>query len=316
MIFGQPAKKRRNPGRQLEHQALRCSITPSSMMLSSSQRRRPSTHVTGCSNATRAIRLGGSTGTVYSAIRRYFPERISGRQPRVLFFSCVIGATPMSTTCTPMWRHLPLDQVRTRASPWTQTAVSALPAGRRALAARLTYRQQSTHPHSFAAITAKNDPPSDTQGPRRVHWRGSRRVSRPCRRSKRHSPQRLPALRRSARFPDHRAAQPPGSSVADLRTEVGGELSEPTLPEEPPLRLGRPPATNDGRVRLPVCVSRRIGDLSRSHGGVCRSGGVPPAVRRSPRGHVWHRGDGADRTIHSSFSGRHAVGDRDRSTLR
>lgn len=36
--------------------------------------------------------VGGSTGTVYSAIQRYFSDRSAGKRPRVLFFCCDRGA--------------------------------------------------------------------------------------------------------------------------------------------------------------------------------------------------------------------------------
>ena len=52
--------------------------------------------------------VGGSTGTVYGAIRRYFPDRIRGRRPRVLFLCCDRGDA---------YRHSIYADLTTRAIP-------------------------------------------------------------------------------------------------------------------------------------------------------------------------------------------------------
>jgi 2,3-diaminopropionate biosynthesis protein SbnA len=52
--------------------------------------------------------VGGSTGTVYSAIQRYFPKNLRGKRPRVLFFCCDRGTAYLHNVFNSEWaaRHL------------------------------------------------------------------------------------------------------------------------------------------------------------------------------------------------------------------
>lgn len=52
--------------------------------------------------------VGGSTGTVYSAIQRYFSDHSGGKRPRVLFFCCDRGAGYLHNVFASGWasRHL------------------------------------------------------------------------------------------------------------------------------------------------------------------------------------------------------------------
>ena len=89
VIFGQPAKKRRIPG-------LGSSIRPSLLdhaTIDDVVIVKETETIDACHLLLErhGLFVGGSTGTVYSAIRRYFPDRIGGRRPRVLFFSCDPG---------------------------------------------------------------------------------------------------------------------------------------------------------------------------------------------------------------------------------
>jgi cysteine synthase A len=89
VIFGQPAKKRRIPGlgsgiksSLLDHAAI------DDVVIVNETDTIDACHLL---LERHGLFVGGSTGTVYSAIRRYFPDRSSGRQPRVLFFCCDRG---------------------------------------------------------------------------------------------------------------------------------------------------------------------------------------------------------------------------------
>ena len=90
VIFGQPAKERRIPG-------LGSSIKPSLLdhaAIDDVVIVKETETIDACHLLLErhGLFVGGSTGTVYSAIRRYFPDRgSSGRRPRVLFFCCDRG---------------------------------------------------------------------------------------------------------------------------------------------------------------------------------------------------------------------------------
>jgi 2,3-diaminopropionate biosynthesis protein SbnA len=89
VIFGQRAKKRRIPG-------LGSSIRPSLLdqaAIDDVVIVKEAETVDACHLLLERHGLfaGGSTGTVYSAIRRYFPAKGGGRRPRVLFFCCDRG---------------------------------------------------------------------------------------------------------------------------------------------------------------------------------------------------------------------------------
>jgi 2,3-diaminopropionate biosynthesis protein SbnA len=88
-IFGQRAKRRRIPGlgssirpSLLDHAAIDEVVIVNETETIEACHRLLERH---------GLFVGGSTGTVYSAIRRYFPERIGGRRPRVLFLCCDRG---------------------------------------------------------------------------------------------------------------------------------------------------------------------------------------------------------------------------------
>lgn len=55
--------------------------------------------------------VGGSTGTVYSAIQRYFSDHSSGKRPRVLFFCCDRGTGYLHNVFASDWasRHINED---------------------------------------------------------------------------------------------------------------------------------------------------------------------------------------------------------------
>ena len=89
VIFGQPAKKRRLPG-------LGSSIRPSLLdhaVIDDVVIVKETETIDACHLLLErhGLFVGASTGTVYSAIRRYFPNRINGRRPRVLFLCCDRG---------------------------------------------------------------------------------------------------------------------------------------------------------------------------------------------------------------------------------
>jgi len=47
--------------------------------------------------------VGGSTGTVYSAIQRYFSDHSAGKRPQVLFFCCDRGAGYLHNVFASSW---------------------------------------------------------------------------------------------------------------------------------------------------------------------------------------------------------------------
>jgi cysteine synthase A len=89
VIFGQPAKKRRIPGLgSCIKSSLLEQATIDDVVIVKETETIDACHLL---LERHGLFVGGSTGAAYSAIRRYFPDRSSGRRPRVLFFCCDRG---------------------------------------------------------------------------------------------------------------------------------------------------------------------------------------------------------------------------------
>ena len=89
VIFGQPAKERRIPGLgSCIKSSLLDHATIDDVVIVKETETIDACHLL---LERHGLFVGGSTCAAYSAIRRYFPDRSSGRRPRVLFFCCDRG---------------------------------------------------------------------------------------------------------------------------------------------------------------------------------------------------------------------------------
>ena len=101
VIFGQPPKKRCIPGlgSSISPPLLNQAIIDDVMIVKEAET------VIACHQLLErhGLFVGGSTGTVYSAIQRYFSDHTHGRRPRVLFFCCDRGTAYLHNVFSAEW---------------------------------------------------------------------------------------------------------------------------------------------------------------------------------------------------------------------
>jgi cysteine synthase A len=89
VIFGQPPKKRSIPGlgSSISPPLVKEAIVDEVVIVNEVDTVRACHHLL----RRHGLFVGGSTGTVYSAIQRYFSRHALQKQPQVLFFCCDRG---------------------------------------------------------------------------------------------------------------------------------------------------------------------------------------------------------------------------------
>lgn len=117
VIFGQSPKKRHIPG-------LGSSISPplvKEAIIDDLAIVRERETVDACHHLleSHGLFVGGSTGTVYSAVQNYFPKANSGARPRVLFFCCDRGTAYLHNVFDSGWAAAYLGEAVTPSQPAT-----------------------------------------------------------------------------------------------------------------------------------------------------------------------------------------------------
>ena len=108
VIFGQPPKKRCIPGlgSSISPPLLKQAIIDDVVIVTEAET------IVACHQLLErhGLFVGGSTGTVYSAIQRYFSNHVRDKRPRVLFFCCDRGTAYLHNVFSAEWRARGRDE--------------------------------------------------------------------------------------------------------------------------------------------------------------------------------------------------------------
>ena len=108
MIFGQKPKKRYIPGlgSSISPPLIKEAIIDDVVIVKEAETMAACHHLL----ERHGLFVGGSTGTVYSAIQRYFSDHSCGKRPRVLFFCCDRGVGYLHNVFAGDWASRHIDE--------------------------------------------------------------------------------------------------------------------------------------------------------------------------------------------------------------